>query len=89
MPHGLGIDPDGNVWVADAGRHQAIKFSPQGKELAAIGLRVKPGHDVSHLCKPAAVRAPAVRFCQDQSQCQGQRRWVRLFNVLGLRLRLW
>ncbi len=56
MPHGLGIDPDGNVWVTDAGRHQAIKFSPEGAELAAIGLRAKPGHDLTHLCKPSAVR---------------------------------
>ncbi len=56
MPHGLGIDPDGNVWVTDAGRHQAIKFSPEGRELAAIGVRAKPGHDLTHLCKPSAVR---------------------------------
>ena len=63
MPHGLSVDPDGNVWVADAGRHQAVKFSPDGEELAAIGLRAKPGHDTLHLCKPTAVRGHLIRPC--------------------------
>jgi DNA-binding beta-propeller fold protein YncE len=44
-PHGLGIDPDGNVWVTDGqagnGRGEtALKFSPDGKLLMTIG---KPG----------------------------------------------
>ena len=41
-PHGIYVDPDGNVWVTDAragaGRgHQVIKFSPDGGVLLTLG----------------------------------------------------
>src|SRR5438045_4088955 len=42
FPHGLGIDPDGSVWVTD-GRSTngkgdvAVKFSPDGKMLMTLG----------------------------------------------------
>ncbi len=47
-PHGIDIDPDGNVWVTDAVSsanipdgdhrgHQVIKFSPQGDVLLTLG----------------------------------------------------
>src|SRR5260370_30915057 len=41
FPHGSGLDPDGNLWVTDAGgrdgiRHQEIKFSPHGVELMRL-----------------------------------------------------
>jgi DNA-binding beta-propeller fold protein YncE len=42
MPHGIGIDADGNVWVTDDqakdGRGQQVfKFSPEGKVLLKLG----------------------------------------------------
>jgi sugar lactone lactonase YvrE len=44
-PHGISVDKDGNVWVADfsgnkAGTkgHQVHKFSPQGKKLLSLGI---------------------------------------------------
>ena len=55
MPHGLTVDLDGNIWVTDCGLHQAIKFSPKGEQLLALGTRLEPGHDSSHLCKPTHV----------------------------------
>ncbi len=41
-PHGLHVDPEGNVWVADARGngdmgHQIIKFSPEGEVLMRLG----------------------------------------------------
>jgi sugar lactone lactonase YvrE len=52
-PHGIDVDPDGNVWVTDAvaaGRtpmgtrgHQVIKFSPAGKVLMTLGTPGVPG----------------------------------------------
>ena len=44
-PHGLHVDPDGNVWVTDARGegdrgHQVHKFSPDGELLMSLG---KPG----------------------------------------------
>ena len=50
-PHGISVDKDGNVWVADfsgnkAGTkgHQVHKFSPQGKKLLSLGTAGKPGN---------------------------------------------
>jgi sugar lactone lactonase YvrE len=47
-PHGIDVDPDGNVWVTDAVSeakkpkgtrgHQVIKFSPTGEILMTLGI---------------------------------------------------
>ena len=42
FPHGMHVDPDGNVWLTDArgkdGKgQQVLKFSPEGKLLLALG----------------------------------------------------
>ena len=55
MPHGLTVDLEGNIWVTDCGLHQAIKFDQQGNALLALGTRLQPGTDSSHLCKPTHV----------------------------------
>ena len=65
-PHGIDVDPDGNVWVTDgvsAGRtpeggtrgHQVIKFSPDGRVLMRLGTPGVPGGGDSHLNAPADV----------------------------------
>lgn len=50
-PHGISVDKDGNVWVADfsgnkAGTkgHQVHKFSPEGEKLLSLGIAGKPGN---------------------------------------------
>ena len=50
-PHGISVDKDGNVWVADfsgnkAGTrgHQVHKFSPQGRKLLSLGIAGKRGN---------------------------------------------
>jgi sugar lactone lactonase YvrE len=50
-PHGIGLDKDGNVWIADfAGNkegtkgHQVHKFSPKGEKLMSLGVAGKPGN---------------------------------------------
>jgi sugar lactone lactonase YvrE len=42
-PHGVRIDEDGNIWVADRDAHCIVKLSPQGKLLLTIGTRGRPG----------------------------------------------
>jgi DNA-binding beta-propeller fold protein YncE len=42
QPHGIAVDPAGNVWITDAqgaaGKgHQVFKFSPEGKVLLVLG----------------------------------------------------
>jgi sugar lactone lactonase YvrE len=50
-PHGISVDKDGNVWVADfsgnkAGTkgHQVHKFSPTGEKLMSLGIAGTPGN---------------------------------------------
>lgn len=50
-PHGIHVDRQGNVWVADfAGNkdgtkgHQVHKFSPKGEKLLSLGTAGKPGN---------------------------------------------
>jgi hypothetical protein len=50
-PHGIHVDKDGNVWIADfsgnkAGTkgHQVHKFSPTGQVLLSLGIAGKPGN---------------------------------------------
>jgi DNA-binding beta-propeller fold protein YncE len=50
-PHGIAVDKDGNVWIADfAGNaagtkgHQVHKFSPKGEKLLSLGMPGKPGN---------------------------------------------
>ena len=50
-PHGIHVDAQGNVWIADfAGNkegtkgHQVHKFSPDGKLLLSLGQAGKPGN---------------------------------------------
>ena len=67
-PHGLEVDPQGNVWVTDAadvsrtggpagrGRgHQVVKFSPTGEVLMRLGTPGEPGNDAKHFNAPSDV----------------------------------
>jgi DNA-binding beta-propeller fold protein YncE len=36
-PHGLRIDPDGNLWTTDVGSHVVLKLSPEGRVLMVLG----------------------------------------------------
>jgi len=37
-PHGIGLDKDGNLLIADRGNSRVMRFTPQGKFLGYIGL---------------------------------------------------
>jgi DNA-binding beta-propeller fold protein YncE len=50
-PHGIAVDRQGNVWIADFARnkagtkgHQVHKFSPKGERLLSLGVAGKPGN---------------------------------------------
>jgi WD40 repeat protein len=36
IPHGIRVDPDGNVWTLDANTSKVFKYSPDGKQLMVI-----------------------------------------------------
>jgi DNA-binding beta-propeller fold protein YncE len=52
VPHGLRIDPAGNVWTTDAGTHLVQKFTPQGELLLTIGKRGVAGGTPETFNKP-------------------------------------
>jgi DNA-binding beta-propeller fold protein YncE len=61
-PHGIAVDKQGNVWVADfAGNkagtkgHQVHKFSPKGEKLLSLGVAGKPGNADGQFNQPNAV----------------------------------
>jgi DNA-binding beta-propeller fold protein YncE len=64
FPHGLGLDPDGSVWVTD-GRAKngkgdvAVKFSPDGKVLMTIGKPGMPGDQPGYLDQPSDIAIAA------------------------------
>ena len=38
-PHGLRVDPQGNLWATDDGTHFVVKLSPEGRVLLVLGRR--------------------------------------------------
>ena len=64
-PHGIDVDPDGNVWITDAVSeaatpagtrgHQVVKFSPTGEVLMTLGTPGKAGGGRDHFNAPADV----------------------------------
>ena len=58
-PHGIHVDDEGNVWVADFAvndrgtkGHQVHKFSPGGELLMSLGTAGQAGNDSSHFNQP-------------------------------------
>ncbi len=55
MPHGLTVDPEGNIWLTDVGLHQVFKCSPRGKILLTLGEAGVRGADQTHFNLPSDV----------------------------------
>jgi DNA-binding beta-propeller fold protein YncE len=70
FPHGIHVDPQGNVWVVDGvppgagarsgapppeGGHHIVKFSPEGKVLLRLGMPGMTGADAMHFNQPSDV----------------------------------
>jgi endonuclease/exonuclease/phosphatase family metal-dependent hydrolase len=51
-PHGLRIDPAGNVWVTDLAHHLVFKFDREGKLLLALGTQDQPGDGPQQFNQP-------------------------------------
>ena len=64
-PHGIDVDPDGNVWVTDAVAaartpkgsrgHQVVKLSPDGEVLMTLGTPGVPGDGPNSFNAPSDV----------------------------------
>ena len=54
-PHGLRIDAEGNLWIADMANHLVQKFTPDGKLLMKMGTKNEAGLAEDKFNKPADV----------------------------------
>ncbi len=54
-PHGMRIDPEGNLWVTDNGDHQVMKFTPEGRRLLVLGKKKQPGTDAETFNRPTDI----------------------------------
>lgn len=50
MPHGIRVDPDGNVWTTDAATSMVRKFSPDGTLLMTIEVGGQPSPCPNNFC---------------------------------------
>jgi DNA-binding beta-propeller fold protein YncE len=94
-PHGIYVDPDGNLWVTDArggeGRgHQVIEFAPDGRELLRLGVAGEPGSDTAHFNGPTdvVVGASGDVFVTDGHEDQSNNRVVK-FTRDGKFIKAW
>jgi DNA-binding beta-propeller fold protein YncE len=100
FPHGSTLDPQGNLWVTDAGGavgkgHQVFKFSPDGKLLMTLGKAglAGSGHDTFDQPCDVVVAPDGTIFVADghrnaQTGATGNNRIV-VFSKNGKYLREW
>ncbi len=88
-PHGMFVDDDGDVWVADATGYAAVpegwghviyRFSPEGELLMTLGARGEAGSGPDRFTKPSdIIEAPDGHlFVADGHDAGGNNRVVKL-----------
>ena len=94
-PHGIDVDEDGNVWIADARGegnrgHQVIKFSPDGEVLMRLGTAGVAGRTQSTFDQPndVLVAPNGDIFVGDGHPANGNNRIVK-FSSDGTYLMEW
>jgi DNA-binding beta-propeller fold protein YncE len=94
-PHGIFVDAEGNVWIADARGegakgHQIHKFSPEGKLLMSLGKKGVAGKGPDTFDQPADVLvAPnGDIFVADGHDAEGNNRIVK-FDKNGKYIKEW
>ena len=95
FPHGIHVDPEGNVWVTDArGRdgkgHQVLKFGTDGKVLLALGKAgvTGAGPDTFNQPSDVAVASNGDIFVADGHDEDSNHRIVR-FTKEGRFIKAW
>jgi DNA-binding beta-propeller fold protein YncE len=99
-PHGIDVDPEGNVWVTDAVAsarapkgtrgHQVVKFSPTGRVLMTLGTPGVAGTDEKHFNSPSdvVIAQNGDIFVADGHNNEGNNRVVK-FSREGTFLKAW
>ena len=95
FPHGSALDPEGNLWVTDAGGrdgigHQVIKFSPDGRELMRLGKAGVSGSGPDLFDQPNdVVVAPNGDIFVTDSHRRGKNNRVVKFDKTGKFIKEW
>lgn len=55
MPHGLSVDAEDRIWIADVGREQVFRFSHEGSQQLELGERGIGAQDSRHFGRPADI----------------------------------
>lgn len=83
MPHGISVDPQGNIWLTDVALHQAFRYKKNNFVSAdlVLGEKFVPGTDDKHFCKPTdvAISSSGVVFIAD-GYCNSR---VMVFSAAG------
>jgi DNA-binding beta-propeller fold protein YncE len=93
-PHGMRLDPQGNIWTTDVAGHIVMKMSPAGEVLLTLGTRGQPGNwdeaANSHLLyEPADIAfAPGGDVLVVQGHGRGEGRVLR-FDKTGRFIKSW
>ena len=95
FPHGITMDPDGNIWVTDAGGegpkgHQVFKFSPEGEVLLSLGHAGVAGDGPDHFNAPTdVVFAPNGDFFISDGHTPDSNNRVMKFSKDGRFIKSW
>jgi DNA-binding beta-propeller fold protein YncE len=96
-PHGIHVDPDGNLWITDAWAsgaedtgHAVLKFTPEGELLMTLGTPGQAGDPPANLNRPSdVVVAPNGEiYVVDQHGAGGENRIVK-YDSDGRYLETW
>ena len=87
IPHGIEIDSEGYIWLADVGLHQVFKFSHDGELLLTLGEAGVSGNDAEHFNMPTdiAVLSDGTFYVTDG---YGNNR-VMVFSAAGVLKDIW
>jgi DNA-binding beta-propeller fold protein YncE len=53
--HSVRVDPDGNIWIVDAGGHVVVKMNPKGRVILQLGRKGVPGQGHGNFYMPTDV----------------------------------
>lgn len=82
-PHGIALEADGNILIADMGASRVLRFSATGKYLGEIGLG--PGNKVGHFSAPRDVTVHPTGNIFVSDERTGPPR-IQVFNPDGVHL---
>jgi len=85
IPHGIRIDPAGNVWTVDAHTSMVYKFSPEGKKLLEIAVGEIPDTSKA-FCGATDIAFARGRIFVSDGYCNAR---VIEYDSTGRRVRQW